>query len=92
MFHVIGTMAEFERELIGERVKAGLANARRKGKRLGRKPVSPIDRVKIIDAHKKSPSLSIRELAGALRMKKGTVHKTLSDFKNKVVENKGFAA
>jgi DNA invertase Pin-like site-specific DNA recombinase len=47
MFHIIGAMAEFERELIKERVKAGLENARRKGKRLGRKPVPPIDRDKI---------------------------------------------
>lgn len=36
MFHVIGAMAEFERELIRERVKAGLAHARGKGQRLGR--------------------------------------------------------
>jgi DNA invertase Pin-like site-specific DNA recombinase len=36
MFHVIGAMAEFERELIRERVKAGLAHARSKGQRLGR--------------------------------------------------------
>jgi DNA invertase Pin-like site-specific DNA recombinase len=36
MFHVIGAMAEFERELIRERVKAGLAHARAKGQRLGR--------------------------------------------------------
>ena len=92
MFHIIGSMAEFERELIGERVKAGLANARRKGKRLGRKPVPPVDQAKIIDAHRKNPNLSIRELARALGMKKSTVQKTLSDFKSKVVENTGFAA
>jgi DNA invertase Pin-like site-specific DNA recombinase len=36
MFHVIGAMAEFERELIRERVKAGIAHARAKGTRLGR--------------------------------------------------------
>ena len=36
MFHVIGAMAEFERELIRERVRAGLAHARSKGKKLGR--------------------------------------------------------
>jgi DNA invertase Pin-like site-specific DNA recombinase len=36
MFAVIGAMAEFERALIQERVKAGLRNARAKGKRLGR--------------------------------------------------------
>jgi DNA invertase Pin-like site-specific DNA recombinase len=36
MFQVIGAMAEFERSLTVERVKAGLRNARSKGKRLGR--------------------------------------------------------
>jgi DNA invertase Pin-like site-specific DNA recombinase len=35
-FSVIGSFAEFEREMIVERVKAGLANARAKGVRLGR--------------------------------------------------------
>jgi len=40
MFHVIGAMAEFERSLIQERVRAGLRNARAKGKRLGRPTVS----------------------------------------------------
>jgi len=39
MFHVIGAMAEFERELIRERVKAGLAHARSKGQKLGRPKV-----------------------------------------------------
>jgi len=39
MFHVIGAMAEFERALIQERVRAGLAVARRKGKNLGRPKV-----------------------------------------------------
>jgi DNA invertase Pin-like site-specific DNA recombinase len=36
MFHVISAMAEFERSLIVERVKAGLRNAKAKGRRLGK--------------------------------------------------------
>jgi DNA invertase Pin-like site-specific DNA recombinase len=36
MFQIIAAMAEFERALIQERVKAGLRNARAKGKTLGR--------------------------------------------------------
>lgn len=42
MFHVIGAMAEFERSLTVERVRAGLAHARSKGKRLGR-PARAVD-------------------------------------------------
>jgi DNA invertase Pin-like site-specific DNA recombinase len=38
--HFLGAVAEFERELIRERVRSGLANARAKGKRLGRPPAT----------------------------------------------------
>jgi DNA invertase Pin-like site-specific DNA recombinase len=38
--HFLGAVAEFERELIRERVRSGLANARAKGKRLGRPPAA----------------------------------------------------
>src|SRR6266851_9288769 len=36
MFHIAGAFAELEREIIRERVRAGLQNARRRGRRLGR--------------------------------------------------------
>ena len=42
MFQIIGAMAEFERSLIQERVRAGLRNARAKGKKFGR-PRAQID-------------------------------------------------
>lgn len=35
-FHILSAFAEFERDLISERTKEGLARARRKGKKLGR--------------------------------------------------------
>jgi DNA invertase Pin-like site-specific DNA recombinase len=41
MFQMLGVFAEFERGIIRERVNAGLARARAKGKRLGRRPVKP---------------------------------------------------
>jgi DNA invertase Pin-like site-specific DNA recombinase len=40
MFSLLSAMAEFERELICERVKAGMENARRKGKHIGRPSVN----------------------------------------------------
>lgn len=39
MFQMLGVFAEFERGMIRERVNAGLARARAKGTRLGRRPV-----------------------------------------------------
>jgi len=39
MFQIIGAMGEFERNLIRERVRAGMAHARAKGRKLGRAKV-----------------------------------------------------
>jgi DNA invertase Pin-like site-specific DNA recombinase len=47
-FAIIGAMAEFERGLIQERVRAGLRNARAKGKKLGR-PRVIVDASRIAD-------------------------------------------
>ena len=41
MFQMLGVFAEFERAIIRERVNAGLAPARARGKRLGRPSVPP---------------------------------------------------
>ncbi len=41
MFQMLGVFAEFERGIIRERVLSGLARARAKGTRLGRRPVKP---------------------------------------------------
>ncbi len=38
IFHIFGALAEFERSLIGERTKAGLQAAKKRGKQLGRPP------------------------------------------------------
>jgi DNA invertase Pin-like site-specific DNA recombinase len=41
MFQMLGVFAEFERGIIRERVNAGLARAKAKGMKLGRRPVKP---------------------------------------------------
>lgn len=41
-YHLLGAFAEFEKGTIKERVKAGLRNARAKGKRLGRPPLKEL--------------------------------------------------
>ena len=66
MFHVMGAIAEFERDLIRERTRAGMAAARRRGKRLGRPRVKvPLaDAVRMIgEGH--SLSAAARELGVA---------------------------
>jgi DNA invertase Pin-like site-specific DNA recombinase len=74
MFHVVSAMAEFERALIQERVKAGLRNAKAKGKRLGR-PRADVD-LSQVEALRASGA-SWREIAGKLGIGLGTVHRSL---------------
>ena len=75
MFGVVAAMAEFERDLIRERVKAGIANARAKGRRVGRRPVV-LDRAKLTAM--RSSGHTIRAIAHTLGCSRSLVHKTLS--------------
>jgi DNA invertase Pin-like site-specific DNA recombinase len=74
MFAVIGAMAEFERSLIQERVKAGLQNARAKGKSLGR-PKRIVNRDEILRMN--AEGLSLRQIASRLGIGYGTVRARL---------------
>lgn len=70
MFHVIGAMAEFERSLIQERVRAGLRNAKAKGKQLGR-PKADVDTAEI--ARLRGQGLSVAAVAEQLGVSVGTI-------------------
>jgi DNA invertase Pin-like site-specific DNA recombinase len=72
MFNVIGAMAEFERALIQERVRAGLRNARAKGKRLGRPKVAA-DASQVADLRKAGCSWS--EVCKQTGLSKGTAQR-----------------
>lgn len=71
VFTVLGAVAELERSLIAERVKAGLQNARRKGKRLGR-PRAVVDAHRI--AHLRAQGRSWAAIAEELGVGVGTVY------------------
>lgn len=72
MMQLLGAMAEFERALIQERVKAGLRNARAKGKKLGR-PRTPVDdsEVKAL----RDSGASWRAISKKLGIGTGTAHR-----------------
>ena len=74
-FHVIGSFAEFERDVIVERVRAGLANARAKGKRLGR-PIRDPDAAERVAALREK-GMSLRAIAAAERLSASGVRKIL---------------
>jgi DNA invertase Pin-like site-specific DNA recombinase len=75
-FHVIGSFAEFERDVIVERVRAGLANARAKGKRLGRPVRDPAAEQRVL-ALKRDEGLSLRQIAAREGLSPSGVRKML---------------
>ena len=76
MFNILGAMAEFERELIRERVKAGMKNAKAKGAHIGR-PRANVDASQIV--HLRAQGRTIREISDALGLSRSLVHKTLAN-------------
>jgi DNA invertase Pin-like site-specific DNA recombinase len=70
VFTVLGAVAELERSLIVERVRAGLRNARAKGKTLGRPRVA-VDAARI--ATLRASGLSWPKIASELGVSVGTV-------------------
>ena len=72
VFTVLGAVAELERSLIAERVKAGLRNARAKGKRLGRPRVA-VDAARI--AALRALGQPWTAIAGKLGVGEGTVRR-----------------
>src|SRR5713226_7554093 len=74
MFQIIGAMAEFERSLIQERVRAGLRNAKLKGKTLGR-PRRIVNGDEM--ARLREQGASLREIARVVGASAGTVRTRL---------------
>lgn len=72
VFTVLGAVAELERSLIAERVRAGLRNAKAKGKRLGR-PRKVVDAARI--AALRAQGLPWRAIASSLGVGLATLHR-----------------
>lgn len=78
MLRLFASLSEYERDLLTERIRSGMNEARRKGKRFGRpegynKYSKYQQRILTLRAEKKS----IREIAGELKLSPTTVQKVL---------------
>lgn len=76
MAALLAVFAEFEREVLRERVRAGLAHARQNGKRLGRPATAALHTVEIRKLHRAGISKS--EIARRLRIGRTSVRRILA--------------
>lgn len=85
MANLIGVFAEFERDLIRERVKAGLQNAKAKGKRLGRRSLIDTELLYTI-RDMRDRGMKIRPIAKHLNVSPSLVHKSLKILKQETLD------
>jgi len=77
LFQMVGVFAEFERAMIQERVKAGLARAREQGKTLGRPPVSQKIEAKILQL--REAGIGMLKIGRTLGVGTGTVQRVVRE-------------
>jgi len=76
LFTIVSAVAQLERDLIRERVTAGIRNARVNGKRLGR-PRNGVDPKRILEL--KETGQSLRQIAVSLGVGYGTVRSRIAN-------------
>jgi len=78
-FHVFAALAQFERDLIAERTRAGLEAARRRGRVGGRRTVMSQDKLKVIRDLYEDPGskMTVQEIADTVGVSRATVYRHL---------------
>jgi len=76
MVVIVGAIAELEKNLIVERVRAGMRRARLEGRQIGRSPLK-IDRAQLIDDRRSGMSLS--QVAKKHRVSRATVCRLMNE-------------
>ena len=88
MASLIGAFEEFGRDLIRERVRAGLENARRKGKRPGRRPYFDIASLGTL-GRLRDQGMSVRAIAREMKCRKASSINPLKNLNRRSRKIKG---
>jgi DNA invertase Pin-like site-specific DNA recombinase len=75
VFHIFGALAEFERELISERTKAGLEAARERGNVGGRPRALDEDDIPQVQALMRDPNVKVTEICDRFDISKKTLYR-----------------
>ena len=75
VFHLFSALAEFERELIRERTKAGLAAARARGRVGGRPRAMTAEKLKVAARLMQDPTVSVGEVCRTVGVSRSTLYR-----------------
>ncbi len=85
IFHVFAALAEFERNLIRERTRAGLAAGRARGRKGGRKPALDDRQVREIRALLRDPEIQLTDVARRYGVSRTTLYRYVGSPKSSAV-------
>lgn len=85
IFHVFAALAEFERNLIRERTRAGLAAAHARGRKGGRKPALDDRQVREIRALLRDPEIQVTDVARRYGVSRTTLYRYVGSPKSSAV-------
>lgn len=77
LFHVAGAFAEFERDLIVERTKAGLEAARARGRHGGRRPKLSAKQIEMARDMYASKQHTVADIAASFGVSRATIYNNL---------------
>ena len=86
VFHVFAALAEFERNLIRERTRAGLVAARARGRSGGRRPKLTPQQIKEIKRLMTDPTIPVSQIAERYNVSRTTIYKVAPRREPEVVE------
>lgn len=79
LFHIMGSLAEFERDLVRERTNAGLAAARARGRKGGRPAGGSTKKKEAAIALRRDPKRSVQEICEILHISQATFYRYVRD-------------
>jgi DNA invertase Pin-like site-specific DNA recombinase len=86
IFHIFGALAEFERSVIRERTRAGLASAKARGKLGGRPSAWSQEDIQAAKALLRDPEISVEDVARRMGVAPSTLYRYIPGGRNAVNE------
>lgn len=86
VFQIFGALAEFERQIIRERTRAGLDAARSRGRRPGRKPALTPKDIQVAKALLADRDINVEEVARRLGVSQATLYRHIPAARSAVLE------